>query len=71
MNKPIFKILASAVLLIIGFVCGTFYNKSNDEPKKEIVTSGSDFDHLITVEKQLKTVTQKCLTNGLTQLSLK
>ena len=44
MNKPIIKILASTFLLIIGFVGGTFYNKSNDEPKNEIVSSGSDFE---------------------------
>ena len=42
MNKPISKVLASAILLITGFVCGIFYNKTDDEPKREIVTSGSD-----------------------------
>lgn len=55
MNKPIFKILASAVLLIIGFVCGTFYNNSNDEPKKEIVTSGSDFEMIQKVTNEFVT----------------
>jgi len=55
MNKPIFKILVSAVLLIIGFVCGTLYNKSNDEPKKEIVTSGSDFEMIQEVTNEFVT----------------
>ena len=44
MNKPIFKILASALLFILGFAAGNFYNKSITEPKNEIVRSGSDFE---------------------------
>ncbi|MCC5936477.1 MAG: hypothetical protein JJU34_04295 [Lunatimonas sp.] len=44
MSKPIFKILASASFLIIGFQCETLYHTANHESKNEIVTSGSDFE---------------------------
>ncbi len=44
LNNPIFKILACIFLLIIGFVSGTLYRKSYNEPKHELVRSGSDFE---------------------------
>ncbi|MBD0779957.1 nuclear transport factor 2 family protein [Maribacter sp. ANRC-HE7] len=55
MNKSILKIFASAFLLIIGFVCGSLYNKTNDEQKKEIVTSGSDFEMIQEVTNEFVT----------------
>lgn len=55
MNKSIFKIIASTILLFIGFVGGTFYNPSTDERKKEIVTSGSDFEMIQEVTNEFVT----------------
>ncbi len=55
MNKPILKILAATVLLIIGFMGGAFYNKSTDEPKNEIVSSGSDFEMIQAVTNEFVT----------------
>lgn len=55
MNKPILKILAATVLLIIGFMGGAFYNKSTDKPKNEIVTSGSDFEMIQEVTNEFVT----------------
>lgn len=55
MNKPIIKILASTVLLIIGFVGGTFYNKSTDESKNEIVTSGAGLEMIQEVTDEFVT----------------
>ncbi|MEQ8574316.1 MAG: nuclear transport factor 2 family protein, partial [Fulvivirga sp.] len=55
MNKPIFKIIASTLLLIIGFVAGTFHNPSIDETKNEIVTSGPDFEMIEEVTNEFVT----------------
>lgn len=55
MNKPILKILASIVLLIIGFMGGSIYNKSTDETKIEIITSGSDFEMIQEVTNEFVT----------------
>jgi uncharacterized protein (TIGR02246 family) len=55
MNKPIFKIIASTVLLILGFTGGTFYHKFTDEPKNEIITSGSDFEMIQKVTNEFVT----------------
>lgn len=55
MNKSISKVLISAILLIIGFVCGTFYNIKNDKPKKELATSGSDLEMIQEVTNEFVT----------------
>ena len=55
MNKPILKILEATVLLIINFMGGAFYNKSTDESKNEIVTSGSDFEMIQEVTNEFVT----------------
>jgi len=55
LNNPIFKIFACIFLLIIGFVSGTFYSKSYDEPKYKLVSSGSDFEMIQAVTNEFVT----------------
>ncbi len=55
MNKPTLNLLAAIVLLLVGFIAGTFYNKPGEKSKYEIITSGPDFDMIQDVTNEFVT----------------
>ena len=55
MNKPTLNLLAAIALLLVGFIAGTFYNKTGEKPKYEIITSGPDFEMIQDVTNEFVT----------------